>query len=145
MGGFRKCGYTVRLLQGPCFEFVSTEFPAATHVFATPYFLQLTTFLNAAPKDRVGKLTSTRNDFLNVANQAATLVKLTCDSDVLDPKRGGWRVKVQAKLVPGDIRRTYGAKAIKSLVTLWLYDIANVILLKHRYDTAAFRSQFEKA
>ena len=107
------------------FEVVSDEFPVRTHVYATPYFLQLATSILAKPVQRV-HIEKVR-EFLCAANLKSSLVKFTMETDKPDEQTEAWPIIASAKLVTGVIGGDYQASAIKNLFLLWLQDIAELM------------------
>lgn len=138
---FERCGYSVRALDGDCFEFRSDAWPIATHVYATPYFLQLTSFTHAIPRRPRGQDVVVRDRLLSELNRSANLVKLTCDDRKISRQLGGWRIRIQAKMIPGIVRSRYTIAAIRGFTALWLSDFAQVVLQKQRFERGVFAIQ----
>ena len=135
---FERCGYSVRALDRWCFEFRSTSWPIATHVYATPYFLQLTSFTHAIPHRVTGEEVMVRDRLLNELNRSTNLVKLTCDDRKISQQLGGWRIRIQAKLIPGIVRSRYTAAAVRGFTALWFHEFGQVVLIKHRFERGVF-------
>jgi hypothetical protein len=135
---FERCGYSVRALDEWCFEFRSNAWPIATHVYATPYFLQLTSFSHAIPHRARGEEVTVRDRLLNKLNRSTNLVKVTCDDQKISQQLGGWRIRIQAKLIPGIVRSRYTIAAIRGFTALWFHEFAQVVLLKHRFERGVF-------
>ena len=112
-------------LDDSTFEVVSDDFPVRTHVYATPYYLQLATNILAKPKQRV-PIERVR-EFLCAINLKASLVKFTMDKDKPDAQTEAWPILASVKLVTGVAGGDYQASAVKNLFLLWLQDIADLM------------------
>jgi hypothetical protein len=74
---FGAAGCAAKNLDDSTFEVVSDEFPVRTHVYANPYYLQLSTQILAKPKSKI-PIEKVRK-FLCDINLKASLVKFTMD------------------------------------------------------------------
>jgi hypothetical protein len=119
------------------FEIVHAQFPAATLINPTPYYLEYTTILWARPGGYLQRLRFIRDGFLNEANQMAHLVKFTCDYRKIDREAGGWEIQALARMVPGTFAEEYNTDAIKNWTHLWLQDLAKVVLLEGNFEIIA--------
>lgn len=122
---FRAAGYAVTGLDDSAFEVVSDDFPVRTHVYATPYYLQLGTGILAKPQRRVA--IEKIREFLCAINLKASLIKFTMETDRPEEKTEAWRILASAKLVTGVTGGDYQALAIRNLLLLWLQDIAELM------------------
>ena len=115
----------VKDLGDSTFEVVSDDFPVRTHIYATPYFLQLATNILAKPKRRVP--IERIRELLCAINLKASLVKFTMDTDKPEAQTEAWPILASVKLVTGVAGGDYQALAIKHLFMLWLQDIAELM------------------
>jgi hypothetical protein len=122
---FRAAGCAVTALDDSAFEIVSDDFPVRTHVYATPYYLQLAT--NILAKPRQGVPIEKVREFLCAINLKASLVKFTMETDRPDEQTEAWPILASVKLVTGVVGGDYQASAIKNLFLLWLQDIAELM------------------
>jgi hypothetical protein len=103
--------------------------PVATHVYATPYFLQLSNVVVARPKGFPFRTRTRLYAFLNRANNNAKVAKFTLDGQKANPDLGGWLVIAGVKFVRGTIGGEWDKEALNNCLNLWLQDIAEFILL----------------
>lgn len=96
---FAAAGCTVTPLGESTFEVVSDDFPVRTHVYANPYYVQLTTQILAKPQRRF-PIERVR-EFLCAINLKASLVKFTMETDKPDKKTEAWPILASVKLVTG--------------------------------------------
>jgi hypothetical protein len=140
---FRAVDCTVTDLDDTSFEIVGSEFPIRTHVFVTPYYVQLGTFIDAAPQgflpNRKGKI----HAFLNTINVRAKLAKFTLETDKPDADSGGWPIFASTKFVTGVIGGDYDAAALKNLVMLWFQDVAELIASPCAFELRAMMQEGE--
>jgi hypothetical protein len=122
---FVAAGCAITDLDNSTFEVVSDDFPVRTHVYATPYYLQLATNILAKPKQRV-PIDRVR-EFLCAINLKASLVKFTMDTEKPDAQTEAWPILASVKLVTGVAGGDYQASAIKNLLMLWLQNIAELM------------------
>jgi hypothetical protein len=142
---FRGIGCTVADFSETHFEVVSQQFPAACLVYANPYFLEINTLLWARPKNPWPRFRSKRDSLLNEANQIANLAKLTCDAISFPREEGGWRLQATARIVTGRVGSEYATESVEHWLTLFLQDIANVILLDHGFELVAMMKDEEES
>ncbi|HWA25848.1 MAG TPA: hypothetical protein VG734_09315 [Lacunisphaera sp.] len=135
---FEAAGYIVTPLNEACFEFRSPTIPAATHVYATPYFLQFTGVSIAVPRSARGRDISVRDRLLNQLNCRLSLVKVTCEEVRISRKLGGWQLQVQARLVPGLVRATFATETIRGFVALWLHERLQLVLAKEEFERGVY-------
>lgn len=135
LNAFRETECAVNSLSDENLEFIHPSFPAKTHVYSTPYFLQFTTYVFARPKTFVGRFRCSRDRFLNEANQKTHLIKLTCD----EARIGGglWSVLCQYRIATGEIAAPFTPTALDHLVKLWLQDLASIVQLDDTYEVIA--------
>jgi len=138
---FRAAEYKVTDLDGTSFEIVGSDFPVRTHVFVTPYYLQLGTFIVAAPQGFMPGRKSKVDAFLVAINLRAKLVKFTVDADKLDAERGGWPIFASVKLITGVRGVDYDADALKNMAMLWFQDIAELIASPGRFELHAMMQE----
>jgi hypothetical protein len=122
---FSAAECVVTPLDDSTFEVVSDDFPVQTHVYATPYFLQLSTNILAKPEQAV-PIERVR-ELLCAINLKAHLVKFTMEAEKPDEQTGAWPILASAKLVTGAIGGDYPASAIKNMFLIWLQDIATLM------------------
>lgn len=124
---FIDAGCAVKDLSEESFEILPPDYPVKTHVFVTPYYLQLSTVVFARfqglPFRRKNKL----NEFLKQANNSAKVVKFTTDINLPDAPASSLAFMASVKLVTGAIGGNYAADALRNLLMLWLQDIAELI------------------
>jgi len=80
----------VQDLNESCFEISHKEYSVATHVYATPYFLQLSVVMVARPKGFPFRTRAKLYEFLNQANSSAKVAKFILDGKKVNPTFGGW-------------------------------------------------------
>jgi hypothetical protein len=80
---------------------------------------------------------------LNEANQVTNLAKLTCDATSIPRDEGGWRLQATARIVTGRVGSEYAPESLEHWLTLFLQDIANVILLKRGFEMVAMMKNKE--
>jgi len=134
---FRDVGCRVTDFDDGYFEVVRQPFPAASLVRATPYFVEFTTLMWARPSGLFGRMVSKRNSLLNRMNHVTKVAKVTCDQSAIDGDEGGWRIHALARFVTGRIESEYESEAIDHWVTLWLQDLANLILEDTGFEVVA--------
>src|SRR5580765_2543534 len=78
---FQALDCAVTDLDGESFEISPKEYRVATHVYPTPYFLQLSTMIIARPKGFPFRTRAKLYAFLNQANSSAKLVKFILEGD----------------------------------------------------------------
>src|SRR5262245_43055872 len=85
---FVEADCTVKDLNESCFEISHKEYSVATHVYATSYFLQLSTVMVARPKGFLFRTRAKLYAFLNRANSSAKVAKFTVDGEKVNPDFG---------------------------------------------------------
>jgi hypothetical protein len=140
---FRAADYKVTDLDDSSFEILGSECPVRTHVFVTPYYLQLGTYIFATPQGFMPGRKSKRDAFLNAINLRAKLVKFTVDVDKPDAERGGWPVFASVKLITGVTGVDYDAGALKNMAMLWFQDIAELIVSADGFELYALMQEGE--
>jgi hypothetical protein len=138
---FLAAEYRVTDLDETSFEIVGSDFPVRTHVFVTPYYLQLGTFIVASPQGFMPGRKSKLDAFLSAINLRAKLVKFTVDVDKPDAEKGGWPVFVSVKLVTGVTGVDYDAAALKNLAMLWFQDIAELVVSHDGFELHAMMQE----
>jgi len=134
MQQFRDIGCKVTFLEDTSFEIVPDTIAVQTHVFATTYFLQFTTFLGLHPKGIFGRLKMKRDAFLNEANQFTNIMKLSCEEVDFD---AAWKISCSTRLATGENSRTYNNEAIRHYLTLWLMDLSAVMRIEQNFKVVA--------
>jgi hypothetical protein len=124
---FRAAGYTVTGIDDLSFEIVGSDFPLQTHVSVNPYYLQLATFIFAAPQGFLPGRKSRIHEYLSTINTRAKLAKFTLETDRPDAPQGVWPIFASVKFVTGVAGGDYDADALENLVLLWLQDIAELV------------------
>ena len=119
---FRAAGYRVEDINDSSFEIEGVDPPVATHVWVTPYFLQLSTFILAIPRRFMGGRRSKLNAFLSASNLRAKLVKFTVEASKRNADNG-WPILATVKLITGVTGVDYDADAIKNMAALYYQDI----------------------
>lgn len=134
LSAFRETECAVKAFDGGEFELVHPRMPAKTHVFANRFFIQLSTFVYLKPRYPWGRLGPVRDRFLNHANQKTSLMKLTCEETGIS---GLWSVLCRCRFASGEVGTAYSPTALEHLMTLWLQDLARVILVDRDYEVIA--------
>jgi hypothetical protein len=134
---FREVGCRVKDFSETHFEIVHDQFPAATLVNPTSYYLEYATIFWARPGGFLQRSKSLRDALLNEANLKTHLAKLTCDSRRIDNNAGGWQIQATARMVTGMVTEEYQTEAIKNWTKLWLQDIANIVLIEGNFEIVA--------
>ena len=138
---FADADCAIKDLNESCFEISHKEYSVATHVFATPYFLQLSTVMVARPKGFPFRTRARLYAFLNQANRSAKVAKFTLDGENVNPTFGGWLVMASVKFIKGSISGEWDKEALKNCLLLWLQDIAEFILLPSPFGFDAMKRQ----
>jgi len=126
---FEALDCVVTDLDEECFEISPKEYCVATHVYATPYFLQLSTMIIARPKGFPFRTRTKLYVFLNRANSSAKLAKFFLEGDKARPEFGGWMIMASVKFVSGNVGADWDRSVLKNCLNLWLQDIAEFVLL----------------
>ena len=129
MAAFGELDCSVKGLSDSSFEIARKEYPVATHVYANPYFLQLSSIVIARPKGFPFRTRAKLHAFLNEANSKAKLAKFTLDEEKANPDFRGWEVMASVKFVNGGVGGEWNKDVLKNCLNLWLQDIAEFILL----------------
>ncbi len=75
--------------------------------------------------------------YLSKINKQANLVKFVLDHEEFDSKEGGWSIFASLRFVTGKIGGSYEPAALKNLVTLWFYDLANLMAAPEPFELCA--------
>lgn len=134
---FRAAECTVRDLKGSNFEIFHAEMPLRSHVLVNPYYLQIGTILTAKPVNRRGKEPRAMHAYLSKINKQASLVKFVLNHEEFDSNEGGWSIFASVRFVTGKIGGNYEPAALKSLVTIWFYDLAKVMAAPEPFELCA--------
>ena len=126
---FRELDCAVTDLNEESFEISHKEYPIATHVYPTVYFLQFSTVLIARPKGFPLRTRTKLYAFLNQANTSAKVGKFTLEGDKPNSDFGGWMIMASARFVRGVTGSDWDPSALNNCVKLWLQDIAEFMLL----------------
>src|SRR5437868_3983656 len=111
---FGALDFAVKDLNDSCFEISHEKYPVATHVYANPYFLQLSTVLIARPKGFPFRTRTKLHAFLNQANCSAKLAKFTIEGEKADPTLGGRPVMASVKFVRGTVGGDWDKEALNN-------------------------------
>jgi len=134
---FRAADCTVTDLEGTNFEIYHADMPLRSHVLVNPYYLQLGTMLAARPMNRRDKKTSAIHAYLSKINKEANLAKFVLNDDKFDSKQGGWSIFASVRFVTGKIGGNYEPAALKNMVTIWFYDLANLMAAPEPFELCA--------
>lgn len=134
---FRDIGCRVKDFSDSHFEIVHEQFPAASLINPTAYYLEYATILWARPGGFLQRGRSLRDSLLNEANLKTHVAKLTCDSEKIDGDAKGWQLQATARMVSGTVTEEYQTEHIKNWTSLWLQDIANVVLIQGNFEVVA--------
>ncbi len=134
---FRAADCTVRDLEGANFEIFHAEMPLRSHVLVNPYYLQLGTMLTARPMNRRDKKASAIHAYLSKINKEANLAKFVLNREEFDSKEGGWSIFASVRFVTGKIGGNFEAAALRNMVTIWFYDLANVMAAPEPFELCA--------
>jgi len=134
---FRAADCTVRDLKGSNFEIFHAELPLRSHVVVNPYYLQLGTILTAKPVNRRDKETSAIHAYLSKINKQANLAKFVLNDEEFNSNEGGWSIFASVRFVTGKIGGNYEPAALKNLVTIWFYDLAELMAAPGPFDLCA--------
>jgi hypothetical protein len=116
-------------LEGDCFEISHAQYPIATHVHPTAYFLQFSTVIIARPKGFPFRTRTRLLAFLNRANSNSKLTKFYLEGNEPKGDFGGWMIMANTRFVRGVIGADWERDALKNCLNLWLQDIAEFVLL----------------
>ncbi len=133
----RAADCTVRDLKGTEFEIFHAEMPLRSHVLVNPYYLQLGTMLAAKPMNRRDKKASAIHAYLSKINRQANLAKFVLNREEFDSKEGGWSIFASVRFVTGKIGGDYQPAALKNMVTIWFYDLANLMAAPEPFELCA--------
>ena len=134
---FRAADCTLRNLEGSNFEILHAELPLRSHVLVHPYYLQLGTILTAKPVNRRDKAPSAIYAYLSKINKRANLAKFVLNHEEFDFNEGGWSIFASVRFVTGKIGGNYEPAALKNLVTIWFYDLAELMAAPEPFDLCA--------
>jgi len=134
---FRAAECTVRDLKGSNFEIFHAELPLRSHVLVNPYYLQLGTILTARPVNRRDKMASAIHAYLSKINKQANLAKFVLNREEFDASEGGWSIFASVRFVTGKIGGNYEPAALKNMVTIWFYDLANLMAAPEPFELCA--------
>lgn len=134
---FRDIGCRVEDFCKTHFEIVHDQFPAATLINPTTYYLEYATVLCARPGGFLKRGRALRDSLLNELNLTTHLAKITCDPRKIDADTRGWHLQAIARMVTGKVTQTYETESIKNWTNLWLQDIANVVLAEVSFEIVA--------
>jgi len=138
---FAEADCAVKDLNESSFEISHKEYSVATHVYATPYFLQLSTVMVARPKGFPFRTRAKLYAFLNRANSSAKMARFSVDGESVKTKFGGWLVMASVKFIKGSTGGEWDKDALKNCLLLWLQDIAEFILLPSPFGFDAMKRQ----
>jgi hypothetical protein len=138
---FAEADCAVKDLNESCFEISHKEYPVVTHVYATPYFLQLSTVMVARPKGFPFRTRAKLYAFLNRANSSAKMARFSVDGEKVNPDFGGWLVMASVKFIKGTTGGEWDKDALKNCLLLWLQDIAEFILLPSPFGFVAMKRE----
>jgi hypothetical protein len=141
---FRDIGCRVKDFSETHFEIVHDQFPAATLINPTGYYLEYATILWARPGGFLQRGRSLRDGLLNEANLKTHVAKLTCDAPKIDGNAGGWQLQATARMVTGTVTEEYQTETIKNWTNLWLQDIANIVLIEGSFEIVAIMKKNEE-
>ncbi len=134
---FRAAGCTVGDLKGMNFEIFHADLPLRSHVLVNPYYLQIGTMLAARPLSRHDKKASAIHAYLSKINKEANLAKFILNQDEFHPEEGSWSIFASVRFVTGKIGGDYASAAIKNLIMIWFYDLANLMAAPEPYELHA--------
>lgn len=140
---FRDIGCRVIDYSDTHFEIVHEQFPAATLINPTAYYLEYATIFWARPGGFLQRSRAVRDRLLNEANLLAKVAKLTCDSPKIDPGTVAWDLQVTARMVTGIISETYATESIENWTKLWLQDLAEIVLIEGDFEIQAMLKSAE--
>lgn len=134
---FRAAECTVKDLKGSEFEIYHAEMPLRSHVLVNPYYLQLGTMLAAKAINRRAKKLSDIHAYLSKINKQANLAKFVLNDEHFDANRGGWSIFASVKYVTGKIGGNFEPAALKNMVLIWFYDLANLMAAPEPFELSA--------
>jgi hypothetical protein len=134
---FRAADCTLRDLEGTNFEIFHAELPLRTHVLVNPYYLQLGTMLVAKPVNRRDKKPGAIHAYLSRINKQANLAKFVLNHEQFDSDEGGWSIFACVRFVTGKIGGNYEPAALKNMITIWFYDLANLMAAPEPFELCA--------
>src|ERR1044071_2485027 len=105
-------------LEGESFEISHEQYRVATHVYATLYFLQFSTFIIARPKGFPFRTRSRLHAFLNRANTNSKLTRCYVEEDRPNAQFGGWMIMASARFVKGVIAGDWEREALDNCLKL---------------------------
>jgi hypothetical protein len=126
---FRELDCAIADLNEASFEISHEEYPIATHVCPTAYFLQFSTVMIARPKGFPFRTRTKLHAFLNRANTNTKVAKFTLEGDKPSSEFGGWMIMASARFVRGVMGGDWDPSALNNCLLLWLQDIAEFMLL----------------
>jgi len=134
---FRAADCTVRDLKGTDFEIFHADLPLRSHVLVNPYYLQLGTMLAARPVNRRDKKPSAIHAYLSKINKQANLAKFVLNHEEFDSNQGGWSIFASVRFVTGKIGGNYEPAALKNMILIWFYDLANLMAAPEPFELCA--------
>jgi len=142
---FRDIDCRVKDVSDTHFEIVHDQFPAATLINPTAYYVEYATLMWARPNGFFQRFRSLRDALLNEANKKAHITKITCDTNSYDREVGGWRLQATARMVTGTVTEEYRTEAIKNWTNLWLQDLAQIVLIEGNFQIVALMKKSKEA
>jgi hypothetical protein len=140
---FRAADCTVTDLKGSNFEIFHAEMPLRSHVLVNPYYLQLGTILTARPVNRRDKKASAIHAYLCKINKQANLAKFVLNREEFDAGEGGWSIFASVRFVTGEVGGDYEPAALKNMITIWFYDLANLMAAPEPFELRAMLEESE--
>jgi hypothetical protein len=138
---FRAADCTVRELKGSEFEIFHADMPLRSHVLVNPYYLQIGTMLTAKSMSRRDKEASAIHAYLSKINKQANLVKFVLNREEFDFNEGGWSIFASVRFVTGKIGGNHEPAALKNLVTIWFYDLAQLMAEPEPFELCAMMEE----
>jgi hypothetical protein len=93
--------------------------------------------LTVKPMNRRDKEASAIHAYLSKINKQANLVKFVLNREELDLNEGGWSIFASVRFVTGKIGGNYEPGALKNLVTIWFYDLAQLMAEPEPFELCA--------
>jgi len=134
---FRAADCTVSDLKGSSFEIFHAELPLRSHVLVNPYYLQVGT--------RRDKEASAIHAYVRKINKQANLVKFVLNHEEFDSKENGWSIFASVRFVTGQIVGNFEPAALKNLVTIWFYDLAELMAAPEPFELCALLKESVEA
>jgi hypothetical protein len=125
---FVDAGCQVSDLDETSFEITQSDYPVATRIYVTPFYLEWTTVIEVVAEVGSDRGGAELLELVNGLNNASSLAKFVADTEDQGSQADRFLLIVTAKLINGEETRQFRAESLSNFHTLWQQDIANAML-----------------